>query len=185
MPIPLQHFESAAPPQAEVIQFPVAERRALVDQSRALSRCLLRDRAIAHGVDAVILHGFSVYLSKMLAAVLARFAIPRIEPEAVEVFTRAVAFGQVRIWLASVVVFSCLYVTLGHHFYGRTLGKALLGLRVVSETGAYPDVRGSLRRWFGYFFTYGSFGLTWLTAFTQGESQTIHDRIGKTRVVRG
>ncbi len=189
MPIPLQHLEPEKIPQeAEVIPFPSTQRQAMVHEDRFQARLLLRDRIFAHMIDAVIVHGFSLYFSRMLSVVLARIVVSGAKgspEETLEMFQQAVAFGQVRLWLASAVMVSCLYVTLGHHYWGRTFGKALFGLRVLGDSGAFPDVKSSFRRWLSYLFTYAGIGLPWLTALTQGESQTIHDRIGKTRVVRG
>ena len=189
MPIPIlaQEAEEFAPAtEAKILQFPVSS--ALSAAKVENERFMLRDRTLAHLVDAVLVHGFSIYVAKVLAFLLALQFTGDVRAlgvdKAPEAFQALVAFATLRVWLVCFAVFSCLYTTLSTHYFGRTFGKALFRLRVVDADGRTPSMRQSFLRYLGYGFTYASFGLTYLLSYLNGEKRIVHDRISGTEVVR-
>ena len=69
--------------------------------------------------------------------------------------------------------------------WGRTLGKRLLGLRVVNEAGNAPGIgRVILREIIGRFISGLVFGLGYLWVAWDGRKQGWHDKIGGTTVQR-
>jgi len=91
-----------------------------------------------------------------------------------------------RISPGSVLVFSPvvfgLYCVLGWSLTGRTVGKALLGLRVVDRAGARPSVARSIVRALGYLVSSILWlGFIWIAVDTDREG--FHDKIARTHVV--
>jgi uncharacterized RDD family membrane protein YckC len=67
---------------------------------------------------------------------------------------------------------------------GATPGERLLGLRVESADGARPiGLRLAAVRLLGFALSAGALGLGFLPVLTGGEA--LHDRLSRTRVVRG
>jgi uncharacterized RDD family membrane protein YckC len=192
MPIPLliEEIVEAESSPAEVVregkllQFP-AGRRAVGAED---ARMLLRDRVLAHAVDAVLVHGFSLYFAKVAAFLMALALVGDVQSigreKATQLFQSLVTFGTMRAWIVCFAFFSCLYVTMATHYFGRTFGKAIFRLKVVAADGARPDLRQSFRRYLSYCVTYASFGLTFLLAMLNSERRMMHDRVSETDVVR-
>lgn len=84
------------------------------------------------------------------------------------------------------------YFVLLHAFLGRTLGKMILGVRVVDvrggtprvPEGAPPRLGQSFLRWSAYFVSALPFALGFLAPLVDREGAAWHDRIAETRVVR-
>lgn len=78
-----------------------------------------------------------------------------------------------------------VYVIAPTALYGQTLGKSIVGLRVVRQDGqAELSLRSViLRETLGKFLSVASLGLGFLGA-AWGQARTLHDRIGGTRVIR-
>lgn len=78
-----------------------------------------------------------------------------------------------------------LYVIAPTALYGQTLGKAIVGLRVVrNDWHADLSFRAVLlREIVGKFLSFATFGLGFLGA-AWGQARTLHDLIGGTRVIR-
>jgi len=75
------------------------------------------------------------------------------------------------------------YFTLFHGMAGRTLGKWLLGLRVVGPNGSPITYRQALKRWIGYFLS-GFLGLGFLWILISRERRGWHDYFAGTWVIR-
>jgi len=81
-----------------------------------------------------------------------------------------------------------LYFPLSWTLTGQSVGKAILGLRVVRSDPRHPsETKLSLPRCYlrvaGYWLSALPFGLGFLTAVFNAEHRTLHDRIAGTRVV--
>jgi uncharacterized RDD family membrane protein YckC len=74
------------------------------------------------------------------------------------------------------------YFVLFHGMAGRTLGKWLLGLRVVGPNRAPITYRQALKRWIGYFLS-GFFGLGFLWILISRERRGWHDYFAGTWVI--
>jgi uncharacterized RDD family membrane protein YckC len=66
---------------------------------------------------------------------------------------------------------------------GRSLGKALMGLRIVSVDGSEFGFARSLVRFAGYWLSALPFGLGFLASLFDGRRRTFHDRLAGTLVV--
>ncbi len=78
-----------------------------------------------------------------------------------------------------------LYFGLATYFgKGRTPGKALLGIRVVSLAHARLSLWHSLERALGYGASMLEFGFGFIQYFIHPNKRTVHDRIADTIVVR-
>ncbi|WP_243346415.1 RDD family protein [Mesoterricola sediminis] len=77
------------------------------------------------------------------------------------------------------------YFTLGTWLgHGRTLGKRLLGIRVVPLEHPHLTFWACLERTLGYFASMLEGGFGFLQFFIHPNRQTVHDRIAETVVIR-
>ncbi len=90
----------------------------------------------------------------------------------------AQAFGFT--WLAVVPV---AYFVLGHGTAGRTIGKRLLGVRVVDEQGAPIGYVRALGRYVATVLAVLPFGLGLALAALRADRRGLHDLLAGTRVV--
>lgn len=82
-------------------------------------------------------------------------------------------------FLAGLIVFS-IYHVVQWAIWGRTLGKYLLGIKVVKADGEQPGPSRALVRMLGYFFSF--FGGFLMIAFDP-RRQGLHDKLAETYVV--
>jgi uncharacterized RDD family membrane protein YckC len=80
------------------------------------------------------------------------------------------------------VVFSAAYTTLLHATTGQTIGKLLVGVRVVALDGMPPEVGAAFLRWLGYVASWATLGLGYLMAGLRTDKRALHDLIAGTRV---
>jgi uncharacterized RDD family membrane protein YckC len=94
-------------------------------------------------------------------------------------FTLSFEFGG----LGSVAV-ALAYFGLGTFLgKGRTVGKALLGIRVVSLVHSHLSLWHSIERTLGYAASSLEAGFGFFQFFTHPNRQTVHDRIAETIVI--
>jgi uncharacterized RDD family membrane protein YckC len=67
---------------------------------------------------------------------------------------------------------------------GRTIGKMIMGIRIIRDDGELIGLREALIRWVGYFISmvFAFLGFVW--AIFDAKSQTWHDKLAGTYVVR-
>jgi len=83
------------------------------------------------------------------------------------------------------ILFSACYATVLHALDGQTLGKALLGIRVVTTDGQPIRLGTSLLRYIGYWISLGpTLTLGYLMAGLRQDKRALHDLIAGTRVER-
>jgi uncharacterized RDD family membrane protein YckC len=82
------------------------------------------------------------------------------------------------------VAFAGLYVTLLHATAGQTIGKLLVGARVVLGDGERVPVGVALLRFFAYFVSSATLGFGYLMAGLRHDKRALHDLIAGTRVER-
>ncbi len=82
------------------------------------------------------------------------------------------------------LIISSTYFVLLHGLGGRTVGKMAMGIRIIREDGEFIGLREALIRWVGYFISVlcGFLGFIW--AVFDSQSQTWHDKLAGTYVVR-
>ena len=79
------------------------------------------------------------------------------------------------------VVFAGAYTSVIHHLAGQTIGKMLVGVRVVGEDGP-PPFGAALLRFVAYFASAGTFTLGFVMAGLRRDKRALHDLIAGTRV---
>ena len=82
------------------------------------------------------------------------------------------------------LLFVALYVIVLHALDGQTIGKLVVGARVVGADGEPPDIGVSLLRFLGYFLAALPFGLGFLMAGLRADRRALHDLLAGTRVER-
>ncbi len=82
------------------------------------------------------------------------------------------------------VVFAGLYVTLLHATTGQTIGKLLVGARVVLDDGERAPIGAALLRFFASFVSVATLGFGYLMAGLRRDKRALHDLIAGTRVER-
>lgn len=82
------------------------------------------------------------------------------------------------------IAFTALYTTLLHAMTGQTLGKMLVGVRVVATDGAPLPIGAALLRYFGYFASMATLGLGFVMAGLRRDKRALHDLIAGSRVER-
>jgi len=130
-------------------------------------------RAAAFMIDAVLIVLVSLGLAACAAVIHAVFSGS---------FTGTAKFLRPATALAVVPLLFGLYCVAGWALAGRTLGKALFGLRVVDRRGGHPSLGRSLLRLIGYLVSAIFWlGFAWIAVDRRHEG--FHDKIARTNVV--
>jgi uncharacterized RDD family membrane protein YckC len=82
------------------------------------------------------------------------------------------------------LVVPAAYFVLLHGSGGRTLGKALAGVRVVAASGEPVGYGRALARYFAWLLSLFTLGVGFLVAAARGDRRALHDLVAATRVVR-
>jgi len=83
------------------------------------------------------------------------------------------------------LVFAAVYGTVLHTLFGQTVGKAIVGVRVVvGEDGVPPSFGVSLLRYVAYFVSCATLGFGYVMAALRQDKRALHDLIAGTRVER-
>lgn len=99
---------------------------------------------------------------------------PQVEEE--RAFQSAVAFFT--------LVFTLAYSVVLHALAGQTIGKLLVGIRVVTVDGGRLPARTALLRYLTYYVSLAPFGLGFMMAGLRGDHRALHDLLAGTRVER-
>jgi uncharacterized RDD family membrane protein YckC len=85
----------------------------------------------------------------------------------------------------STLVFATAYTTVLHALFGQTIGKLIVGVRVVDDAdGVPPSFGASLLRHVAYFASCATLGLGYVMAALRHDKRALHDLIAGTRVER-
>ncbi len=87
-------------------------------------------------------------------------------------------------YYATAVVMNLFYFTYFHGTTGQTLGKRMLGMKVVQSTGEPMRAGVAFLRWVGYLLSGLIFYLGFLWIAFDGRKQGWHDKIAGTCVIR-
>ncbi len=88
------------------------------------------------------------------------------------------------VW-AFTVLFASTYTTVLHALVGgQTLGKMLVGVRVLGSEGGALSVGAAFLRFIGYFMSLGTLGLGFVMAGWRRDKRALHDLLAGSRVVR-
>jgi uncharacterized RDD family membrane protein YckC len=85
---------------------------------------------------------------------------------------------------ACTVLFAVLYVIALHAIAGQTIGKLVVGARVVDGRGEPPEIGVSVLRFVAYGFSLFPFGLGFVMAGLRADRRALHDLLAGTRVER-
>ena len=85
---------------------------------------------------------------------------------------------------ASTALFVALYVVCLHALAGQTIGKLIVGVRVVGDDGLPPAFGASVLRFFAYLASLFPFGLGFVMAGLRADRRALHDLLAGTRVER-
>ncbi len=86
--------------------------------------------------------------------------------------------------VACTLLFAAFYVIGLHALEGQTIGKLVVGARVVGPDGAPPAVGVSVLRFVAYFASMLPFGLGFAMAGLRTDRRALHDLLAGTRVER-
>lgn len=87
------------------------------------------------------------------------------------------------IFLGSFFLLHCTYFTIFHAWSGQTIGKMVLGIRVVTENNTPVSPAVAFLRWNGCLLSFVPFGAGFLWSAVDKDHCAWHDRLAQTRVV--
>lgn len=135
-------------------------------------------RALAFVMDQVL-----VWLTLVLLGLIGYIAI--------EVGAYLLSFSSEDLRLMfTPLIFSCclaaygVYYTFYHGYYGQTLGKIFLGLKVTRTDGEELSYSVAFKRFLGYFASSFFFGFGYLMPIFTQRRQALHDKIADTVVIK-
>lgn len=82
------------------------------------------------------------------------------------------------------LLFTAAYSTVLHTVAGQTIGKSLVGIRVVGTDGALLTAGAALLRYLAYFISAIPLGFGFLVAALRRDKRALHDLIAGSRVER-
>jgi uncharacterized RDD family membrane protein YckC len=127
-------------------------------------------RAIAFAIDVMVV-GFVQGSFNLVAAIV--FGVG---PDQAFAISSTVSFFG--------LVFAALYTSVLHATGGQTIGKHVVGARVVALDGDPPLGGAAFLRWLAYFASFATFGFGFLMAGLRSDKRALHDLLAGTRVER-
>jgi uncharacterized RDD family membrane protein YckC len=82
------------------------------------------------------------------------------------------------------LLFTAAYTTLLHSWLGQTVGKSVVGVRVVAVDGRGLESGPAFLRYLGYYVSTATFGFGYLMAALRADKRALHDLIAGSRVER-
>ncbi|MBK8051176.1 MAG: RDD family protein [Anaerolineales bacterium] len=145
-------------------------------------------RAVALIID-IILISVSVILINALIALPVTFFL-QIDPQTctreialARTYEQLICQGINIIWVMVALLAAPVYFTFFFSTTGQTIGKYVMGVRVVRTDGRQMSILGSLGRWFGYFVSLIPLGVGFLWVTLDDRRQGWHDKLSHTVVV--
>jgi len=86
--------------------------------------------------------------------------------------------------VAFTLLFTAVYTTVLHARGGQTVGKALVGVRVVAVDGGSLPLRAALLRHLAYFASIATLGFGYVMAGLRADRRALHDLLAGSRVER-
>lgn len=86
--------------------------------------------------------------------------------------------------VAFTFLFTAAYTTILHAFGGQTVGKMIVGIRVVAGDGSPLSLGTALLRYFAYFLSVATLTLGYLMAGLRRDRRALHDLVAGSRVER-
>lgn len=146
----------------------------LKDHPQPASVC---GRVVAFFIDSVMLFFLHCGSFIFIGIVLARTMTFDIQKIVLAVFLYLFFF------LLTPPLMAMIYFTILHAYGGQTIGKMIMGLRVVSVEGASISSGESFLRWAGSLFSFLPFAAGFFWAFFDRKHCAWHDKLAGTRVI--
>jgi uncharacterized RDD family membrane protein YckC len=127
-------------------------------------------RAVALAIDAAVFALVQLSLEAIATAMLG----PAVE---------GVESGHAAVPLFT-LIFTAAYTTVLHTVAGQTIGKSLVGIRVVAADGAPLTAGPAFLRYLAYFISLIPLGFGYLVAGLRRDKRALHDLIAGSRVER-
>ena len=134
-------------------------------------------RVMAFAIDFVFLGIIHFFLFALLADKLIQATY--IEPLAILSFLALFP----PIFFLSFFLLHMAYFTLFHAWLGQTIGKMLMGIRVVTNDNKFISLAMAFLRWSGYILSFAPLAAGFLWAAVDKDQCAWHDRLAQTRVV--
>jgi len=140
-------------------------------------------RAIAYSLDQILI-GTLVLVLSVAAIITLGYAGALIEGQNMYGLfsSNSLMYGVAIFYIGFLI--DGIYFTFFHGYSGQTVGKMIMGLRVVKTDGSPLGYATAFKRWLGYFASSFILGIGYLMiAFTR-DKQALHDKIADTYVIR-
>ena len=135
-------------------------------------------RAIALAIDVALISTIYSLMFLLLADWLVRKGAGQ-DPLAILMLV----FSFLVIWPAGLIFLHMSYFTLFHAWSGQTIGKMIMGIRVVSRDNNTVSLSVSFLRWTGYLVSFLPLAAGFLWSAVDIEHCAWHDRLARTRVI--
>jgi uncharacterized RDD family membrane protein YckC len=135
-------------------------------------------RAVALAIDLVLLLAVQLFQFLLLAGWLFS-EMTQFEP-----LTVLTLFSSyIVIFLSSFVFLHMFYFTLFHAVSGQTIGKMIMGIRVVTRDDKSLSPAVAFLRWTGYILSFVPLASGFLWSAVDKEHCAWHDRLAQTKVI--
>ena len=134
-------------------------------------------RVIAFVIDFVLLETIHNFLFILLVSNLIQAALT--EPLTFLAFIVFCLF----LFFVSFAFLHMAYFTLFHAWSGQTIGKMIMGIRVVPNDDELACPSVAFLRWSGYILSFFPLAIGFLWAAVDKDRRAWHDRLARTRVI--
>jgi uncharacterized RDD family membrane protein YckC len=135
-------------------------------------------RAVALAIDFALLAATQIFLFFLLAV---RFLNEIKHVEVLAILTWCAAYLVV--FFAGFVFLHMFYFTLFHAWSGQTIGKTIMGIRVVTRDNRDISPAVAFLRWSGYILSFVPLAAGFFWSAVDKDHCAWHDRLAHTRVV--
>jgi uncharacterized RDD family membrane protein YckC len=135
-------------------------------------------RAVALAIDFALLATIQFVLFCLLASTL-NFDAVRLEPLALFSYYSA----YLAVFFVSFLFLHMVYFTLFHAWSGQTIGKMIMGIKVVATDNELIPPSVAFLRWTGYILSFVPLASGFLWSAVDKDHCTWHDRLAQTMVV--
>ena len=132
---------------------------------------------MAFAIDYIILQSIHILLFILLVDKLMQSS--RIEPLTFLVFLALLPL----VFFVVFLLLHMMYFTLFHAWFGQTIGKMILGIKVVGDGNSPASLAVAFLRWSGYFLSFIPIAAGFLWAAVDKDRCAWHDRLARTRVI--
>jgi uncharacterized RDD family membrane protein YckC len=141
-------------------------------------KAILGARAMALAIDFVILAAIHIFLFFLLAGWLLN-EVMRFEP--LTILTLFCSY--IVVFPVSFVFLHIFYFTLFHALSGQTIGKMIMGIRVVTRDNKELSPAVAFLRWTGYILSFVPLASGFLWSAVDKDHCAWHDRLAQTMVI--